>query len=257
MYKALIADIDNTLVPIRGDGSDIDSATISAVSRALRNNIQISVATGRGWSSTKPVVQKLGIIDLCIIEGGASIVSPITEEIVWEKTLDAQTSSKTVEIFRRFATSSELIKSSSKPDRIPLKEAGKYGFKNRVIYLLGTDKATALKVKSALDRLPTASANITTPSWAGDTLFDVHVTNEHGTKEYALDEWYRLTGLKKNDTVGMGDSANDLPLFHAVRLKVAVGNATDDLKSEADYIAPTRQNGALKDVLNKFFLGST
>ena len=252
MYKALIADIDGTLVPIKGDGSDIDQDTVDAVADALKRDIQISVATGRGWASTKPVVQKLGIEDLCIIEGGSCIFDPISEKIVWQMTIDAPTSNEVVNVFKKLATHGELIKTSAKPERVLVSEAGPYDFENRVIYLLGTDENTAAKVKELVNKIPLVAANITTPSWAGDNLFDVHVTNKEGTKEYALDEWFKRMGITKAETVAIGDSANDLPLFHAAELKVAVGNATDDLKQAADYIAPDRSDGALKDVINKF-----
>ncbi|HSX31607.1 MAG TPA: HAD family hydrolase [Candidatus Saccharimonadales bacterium] len=255
MYKALIADIDGTLVPVQGDGSSLDELTIRAVARALQSGVQISVATGRGWASTKPVVQRLGIVDLCIVEGGSCIIDPITEQMVWQKTLDAQVSSEVVAIFKQLATGSELLKTSARPERIPLHEADDYSVENRVIYLLGTDQATALKVKASVDKLPLAATNITTPSWAGEHLYDVHVTNKHGTKEYALDEWFRLMHITKAETIAMGDSDNDLPLFRAAGLKVAVGNATDDLKAAADYIAPDRDTGALRDVLEKFIVG--
>ncbi len=254
MHKALIADIDGTLVPIKGDGSDIDQQTVGAVAAALRTGIQISVATGRGWASTKPVVQRLGVKDLCIIEGGSCIIDPTTEKIVWQKVLDGQTSNQVITICKQYARHSELIKTSAKPERTSIHDAGDYTFDNRVIYLLGTDKDTAAKVKQAIDRLPTAAANITTPSWAGDSLYDVHITNKHGTKEYALDEWFRQMHITKAEIVALGDSDNDLPLFRAAGLKVAVGNATEGLKAAADYIAPNRDDGALRDVLQKYFL---
>ncbi|HET8670526.1 MAG TPA: HAD hydrolase family protein [Candidatus Saccharimonadales bacterium] len=86
-------------------------------------------------------------------------------------------------------------------------------------------------------------------------MFDVHVTHKHGTKAYAMQEWRALVGVSREECVGLGDSANDLPLFEAVGLKVTVGNATDDLKTNADYMAPPRGEGALRHVLNTFFLG--
>jgi len=38
-------------------------------------------------------------------------------------------------------------------------------------------------------------------------------------------------------------------------LKVAVGNASNDLKAAADYIAPAQQDNALQHVIEKFLLG--
>jgi hydroxymethylpyrimidine pyrophosphatase-like HAD family hydrolase len=136
MYNALIADIDGTLVPIKGDGSDIDKDTIDAVSGALRRGAQISVATGRGWASTKPVVQKLGIEDLCIVEGGSCIIDPTSEEVVWQITIDAQTSSAVVDVFRRFATHGELVKTSTVPERVLAQGAEAYDFQNELIAYL-------------------------------------------------------------------------------------------------------------------------
>lgn len=256
MYKALITDIDGTLVPVTGNGSTLDEQTIQAFKTAFESGCRIGVATGRGWPSTKSVVERLGITDLCIIEGGSCIIDPRTEKVIWERTLDAETSRQVVGIFKRLATHAELIKSSAVTERIPVKEArvSNYQLPNRVIYLLGATKELALTVQQALRNLPTVAANLTTPSWAGADLYDVHVTHQEGTKAQALQEWRRLLNLDKADCIGVGDSANDLPLFEGVGLKVAVGNATDDLKERADVITPDREGGALRYVLRKFVL---
>jgi 5-amino-6-(5-phospho-D-ribitylamino)uracil phosphatase len=256
MYKALITDIDGTLVPVTGNGSTIDEPTVQAFKAAIESGYKIGVATGRGWQSTKPVVERLGITDPCIIEGGACVISPHTEEIIWERKLDTKTSRQVAEVFKRLATDTEQIKSSAIPERIPVKEAdaSTYELPNRVIYLLGTTKEIALAVQRALQKLPTVAANLTTPSWAGVGLYDVHVTHQEGTKSQALQEWMRLLHLDKAECIVVGDSANDLPLFKEVGLKIAVGNATDDLKERADVIAPNRDDGALKYILREFIL---
>jgi Cof subfamily protein (haloacid dehalogenase superfamily) len=256
MYKALITDIDGTLVPVTGNGSTIDEPTIQAFKAAIDDGCKIGAATGRGWQSTKPVVERLGISDLCIIEGGACIINPQTEETIWERKLDALTSHQVVELFKRLTNHGELIKSSAIPERVPLKEAeaNAYLLPNRVIYLLGATKDTALAVQQALHELPRVAANLTTPSWASPDLYDVHVTHQEGTKSQALQEWMRLLHLDKTECIGVGDSANDIPLFEAVGLKVAVGNASDDLKERADVIAPNRDTGALAYILRRFIL---
>jgi HAD superfamily hydrolase (TIGR01484 family) len=256
MYKALITDIDGTLVPVTGNGSTIDEPTVQTFKAAIAGGYKIGVATGRGWQSTKPVVERLGITDLCIIEGGACIIDPSTEAAVWERKLDSEASLQVVEVFKWLATHTELIKSSGVTDRVPVKgvDANNYQSPNRVIYLLGATKEVALAVQQALRELPTVAANLTTPSWAGPDLYDVHVTHEEGTKSHALQQWTRLLHLDKTECIGVGDSANDIPLFEAVGLKIAVGNATDDLKARADVVAPARDEGALKYVLRKFIL---
>ncbi|MDG7042371.1 MAG: HAD hydrolase family protein [Nitrososphaerota archaeon] len=61
-------------------------------------------------------------------------------------------------------------------------------------------------------------------------------------------------GIKKEETIGVGDFPNDLPLFKVSGLKVAMGNAVPDLKAIADYIAPTYEEDGVAEVLRKFIL---
>lgn len=253
MHRALISDIDNTLVGVTNDDSDIDELTVRAVENAIARGIHIGLATGRGWSSTKPIAVKLHLVDPCIVEGGGCIIDPKTEEPLWERFISADMSMQIVDIFRQYSPSTALVKSSGRADRLAIGEVGDYAFENRVIYLLGIARDEAEGVQVVLNKLPRVTATLTTPSWAGSGLYDVHVTHEYGTKRHALEEWQRLVGVEKVECVGMGDSANDIPLFDAVGLKVAVGNATEDLKAQADYIAPQLHEGALRDVLKTFF----
>jgi len=99
------------------------------------------------------------------------------------------------------------------------------------MYLLGADLATADALVTAINKTGRATAYKTTPSWCGNDLFDIHVTDPAGTKKNAIDEWQKLTGIPDEETVGMGDSENDIPLFESVGFKIAVANATDSLKS--------------------------
>lgn len=253
VYKALISDIDNTLVGIKKDGTDIDDATVAAAKGVLERGVHIGLASGRGWHSTKSIATRLGIVDPCIVEGGGSIVDPQTEQILWQKLMSGAVSQQVVEVFQQHSPSGALVKSSGAPDRRPIQDAGVYKFENRVIYLLGVTREVAESVASRLSEIPEIAAHLTTPSWAGVELYDVHVTSKEGTKQHALEKWRELVGVTQDECIGMGDSANDMPLFAAVGVKVAVGNASDDLKRVADYIAPNTSDGALRAVLSRYF----
>lgn len=56
-------------------------------------------------------------------------------------------------------------------------------------------------------------------------------------KGKALEIVMEMEQIDKSQTVGFGDNTNDLSLFEAVGLKVAVENASQDLKEAADDIA--------------------
>ena len=254
MYKALITDIDATIVEISSNGNDIDKATIDTVRLAQSQRFKIACATGRGWPSTEPVVERLGLIDPCIIEGGSRIINPVDGKTIWEKFLDINASREVLKVFRKFAVGKELIKSTSNPDRIPIKEALEMTSKNRIIYLLGTDAEPANNIISVLVTTGLAAAYKTTPSWCGEKLYDIHVTHPDATKKNAILTWYRLTGIFPAETIGLGDSENDVSLFESVGFSVAVGNATNSLKQLANHISPTQKEGALQYVIETFLL---
>jgi hydroxymethylpyrimidine pyrophosphatase-like HAD family hydrolase len=54
--------------------------------------------------------------------------------------------------------------------------------------------------------------------------------------------------------IGVGDGYNDFPLLEACGLKVAMGNALEDLKGIADYIAPSVDEDGVANVIEKFIL---
>lgn len=256
MYEALIADIDGTVAAIGSDGSDISEQARIAVHTAQIQGKKITCATGRGWPSTKPVVNRLGLIDPCIIEGGSCIIEPKSEKILWEESLDEVASQSILTIFKRLATGNVAVKSTSDKSRVPLAQLINITGSNRIIYLLGVDASTANAVAGAVNTTNFAVAHITTPSWYGPELADVHVTHPGGTKEHAIARWQRMMGVSKERTIGLGDSENDLPLFQSVGLKVVVSNAHENLKEHADKVVAAYDQGALEQTISELLLKS-
>jgi hydroxymethylpyrimidine pyrophosphatase-like HAD family hydrolase len=92
------------------------------------------------------------------------------------------------------------------------------------------------------------------PSWCDENLYDVHVTHLNATKRKAKHKLYEVVEVMKGETIGTGDSDNDIPLFESVGFGVAVRNGTDLLKRLADYVAPAQSDGALKYVIRRFLI---
>ena len=61
-----------------------------------------------------------------------------------------------------------------------------------------------------------------------------------------------MLNIKTDEIIGIGDGYNDFPLLMACGLKVAMGNAVEELKAIADYIAPSVEEDGVVDVINKF-----
>lgn len=55
-------------------------------------------------------------------------------------------------------------------------------------------------------------------------------------KANGIEKVIEITGIKRKNTVAMGDSANDLAMLEFAGIGVAMGNAPDDVKQRADYV---------------------
>ena len=62
-------------------------------------------------------------------------------------------------------------------------------------------------------------------------------------------------GLKKEEILTIGDQNNDIALLQAGGLKIAMGNATDELKEIADYITDSVYEDGFVKAMEKFCLG--
>lgn len=250
-YKALVTDLDGTAVKISSDGSDVTEAAKQAVQLAQKKGFTITCATGRRWESAKPIVEQLGIVSPCIVQGGSRIIDPITEKTLWEKHLDISATEATLDIFKRESDGGDLATFSVR--RAPLNTVDGAPHNAQFMYLLNIPIEDGERIANAINAQAFAVAHLT-PSWDGADKIDVHVTHPEATKEHAIGIWQTMVGASKETTIGMGDSGNDIPLFLSAGLRVAVGNATEALKQLADYIAPTQSDDALAHVINHFLL---
>lgn len=251
-YTALITDLDGTAVGMASKGEDITDATCEAVARAYKSGKHVACATGRQWWLARSVVQRLGLKDPCIISGGTMIIDPMTEKILWEKTLGDSSVDFIFDIFQKMGQHARFA--SSVVDEVVQMNTVTTAPKGaHAMYLLGIDRDLAIEVANTINTHKNITAHVT-PSWFGTDNMDVHATHRLATKEHAILEWHKITGISKAETIGMGDGANDLPIFESVGLKVAVTDATPELLALADYIAPSPQDGGLAHVIEKFLL---
>lgn len=69
-----------------------------------------------------------------------------------------------------------------------------------------------------------------------DAEYAYHLTDKNICKGDGLRRTAEMMGLKSKDFVAIGDSNNDIDLFHESGFSFAVANATDAVKKEADVV---------------------
>lgn len=68
--------------------------------------------------------------------------------------------------------------------------------------------------------------------------------------EFLCKKW----GIKKDEVLTIGDQNNDIELLKSGGIKVAMGNATPELKECADFITDTVDNNGFVKAVNKFVI---
>ncbi len=254
-YRALITDLDGTAVPIGSDGRHIDTETQTAVRRAQDTGHQVACATGRQWELTQPIITKLGLTSPCVIEGGTRIVDPVTGATLWEKAMERGISMEVLSIFKSHSSVGTIMHSTD-TNNYPVDTVSSVPDRLRFLYMLAIAESSAIAITNTINDRSLSVVAHYTPSWYGEGRVDIHVTDREATKEHAIKVWQKMLGITHDETIGMGDSGNDLPIFESAGLKVAVANATPALKELADYTAPDVNDDALKHVIERFLLRS-
>jgi len=69
-----------------------------------------------------------------------------------------------------------------------------------------------------------------------DTMFALHLKQKSVNKGTGMVKIAGLMGLRPENFAAMGDSWNDLPMFRAASVGIAVGNAVPELKAMATHV---------------------
>lgn len=234
-YKAIIFDLDGTVVPTKPEGMPSEEV-IKAVHK-LQGKIKLSFASGRSIHTCRHIEKVFGLTDPCVINGGSQIVNPKTEEVIWEQNLPDKVIEKIVGISRKYSLKVS-INGINFDDKVNIDEFPKVA---NIICALGVRKDETDSLVKELVKISDLAVHIL-PSWIEGDYWDIHITHKLGTKKHAMEKLIEILGVKKEEAIGIGDGNNDMPLFESVGYKVAMGNAVDVLKNAADYITDTLEN---------------
>jgi hypothetical protein len=248
-FKSLIFDLDGTAFPT-GPESKPSPRLIQAVKEA-KKKVSVSIATARRIASVRNIFKMLSLESPSIITGGTQIVDPLSERILWSKQIETQALSHVLHIMKKYPSETILgddaapfdFKSQVPPDK-----------KYPIVYLRNPTKEIAIEIVGQLKDIP-GIYFVTAPSWIKGWT-DIHVTHSEGTKEYGVRQLITMLNVRKEQVMVVGDNNNDEALFKSAGFKVAMGNATENLKKEADFIAPSVTDDGLAFVIEKFILQS-
>lgn len=248
-FKALMIDCDGTLIAPQRDAMPTPKVT-KAVKQASKK-LHVGIATQRAIPNTIPIIKHLNLIGPSIVAGGSLIIDSKSFKVIKEEMIDFNSIYQVIKITKDYKHYGGpfLIQDSEKGDD---EWTEGYVIRKPIGVFIGSlSYKLAIELEDKLSKIPNIAVHKVIP-WAGQ--FGVAVNAALATKQHGIFEVAKILGINTHEIIGIGDSYNDFPLLMACGLKVAMGNAVDDLKAIADYIAPSVEEDGVVDVINKFVL---
>ena len=84
-----------------------------------------------------------------------------------------------------------------------------------------------------------------------DSQYAYHINSPGIDKGTGFTEIMKRFSISQDDVIAIGDSATDIPLFKVAKTSVALGNASDDVKSEATMTVSAHAGDGVLEALDK------
>lgn len=254
--KLIATDIDGTI--LRYD-FQFNKEVKECIKRLNSDGIKVVLVTGRMHAATVHIAQELGL-ETPIVSYQGGLVK-YQEKILYERYLNPKRAREII----KWTQKNKIHLNLYMDDKLYVEEYNEAikrytderaaGFIVKPFDELNLDKINKMllidfdnsdKVTEWKDYLSSKYKDV---DFVKSMPYFCEVADPEATKYHAVKFLTEYYGLKQEEVMSIGDQDNDLGLLKAGGIKIAMGNATENLKSIADYITDTvNDNGFVKAV---------
>ncbi|MBB6062092.1 hypothetical protein HNP65_000514 [Thermosipho japonicus] len=257
-----VFDIDGTL--LKSDYT-VSQETVVAIKSLERNDHTVIFASGRMLVSVKKFLRKFFGKDFPVIAYNGGMVWIPEKGVVFEKSVDFESTKKIIEFLRGKSLhrqiyvddklygeeDNEYIKSYARHADVEyfivedLVKLSKEKLPTKILSI--ADEKVLDNVKDELDKM-----NLNVDIFKSMNIF-LDIVPKNVNKAEALKYLIDKLNCRDQKIVVFGDNHNDIGMFKMADFSVAVGNAIEELKKEADYIAPSNDEDGVYVALSNYF----
>ena len=259
MIKLVATDIDGTILIPEGN---FTLEVKNCIKELCNNDIKVVLVTGRMNAAAELIAHDLGL-DTPVISYQGGLVKHCGKTL-YERCLTKEQAQRVIDWAK-----DEKIHLNLYNDDILYSENKCYEIerycnnlhtqyeirefrdidKNKVNKLLAIDYNSPDKINKFEKELPEIFPDLYIVK---STPYFLEFSNKEASKYCAVKYLQNLWGIKEEETLTIGDQNNDIALLKAGGVKIAMGNATDELKSIADYITDTVYNDGFVKAVRKY-----
>lgn len=249
---AVFLDIDGTLI---SDSFIIPERNKKAIAAAREKGHMVFINTGRSWGNIPPVLYEQ--FDVDGIVAGSGVMITLSDKTVYQKSMSKNLVKRLTEyafehreywyvfegVKNVYAVSNDIRKRAE--FQIPLEKPEDYA-----LMLDDEIQVIAMGVKVPEDFKETFSEEITVFQF--DTYADCVINGTN--KATGIEKVLELTGIKKENTIAIGDSNNDFDMINYAGIGVAMANSQQSILDIADYVTASAKDCGVAEAIEKFLL---
>lgn len=267
MIRIVAIDLDGTLFD---RNKKISEENRKAIQEAKRSGCKIVIATGRPISGVLPVLEELNLTtaeDYVISYNGAKVFNVGTKEIIFSSTIDGkavkalyQESLSLGVNFHAFRKNEELITPSFNPytevestiNHVPAQifDITKIGDTEEFLKAMMVDSEE--NITKIIPQIP--SVYTENFSMVRSSKIFLEFLNKNTHKGHALTALADYLHVRMEETMGIGDAGNDLPMLLAAGIGVAMENAFPEIKRHADFITSSNEERGVAKAIYTYIL---
>lgn len=254
--KLIVTDIDGTLL---NDNGELGIESKKLLKELIKENVIISLATGRLHSAVTEVANELSLNGYVISLDGAMIKNYHQDKIHYESFLRAGQVKKAIAIAENLLINIALCHSSSiyytEYNSVIPSLLSKYGafytqvdsyegyFSGTLEIVCSSDIKDSIKQMEEKFNFPYSIGCNTSyfRSKKNENIYYLEIRKAGSSKGKALMRLLKHLSIKPSQAAVIGDWYNDITMFQSNAVKVAVANAIPELLNIADYIT-TKSN---------------
>ncbi len=280
-YELVAIDIDGTLLD---NDEQISKENIDAINRCEKNGVKVCICTGRNVRNTIKIAKKLKTGAPFVCSDGAIFYDTKKNKVIVEKKFSKETLEKLVRIanefnlYMEFNTRSKYIKYVKNVElekfsygevAKTLKQRLSHYFIKRVRYvknidiflienkndinqfLIGGDEEEVEKFKEKISGVEFEDVDIRYDLWENY----IFVVCKGCTKAHGLDILSEHFNVSIENMIAIGDQMNDIDMIKRAGLGVAMGNAHEEIKKNANVVTKTNLESGVAYAINKYIFG--
>ncbi len=238
-YKKLLLDIDGTVL---AKGELLSDNLKSAITRA-KNHISISFCTGRDPEFTLQLAHTLHLTSNHVVDDGSRVIDPTGKEL-WVVVLPQDVIKHYLDLAHRYGF--KIAATVAGKLKLDLTKTDRHISRLLAYYL------TKAQVDTLTSYVFSAEYEVKVVWFDERKGYNVSVTHMNGNKQHGIQFLLNHEGVKSEEVIGVGDGINDLPIFTCVGLKVAMGNASDEVKAGANLVVSSAKEDGVVEILKKY-----